>query len=124
MHKIMLVDDSKVMLEVTEEILSKGVNTELYIVKFDCAEEAKNQFASFQPNLVITDIEMPKVDGYELIQYFKKMSDVPIIAISGSTLEDNNTDTLLHVANLIGADFTLTKDDISHKLPDLVMSIL
>jgi len=120
----MLVDDSKVMLEVTEEILSKGVNVQLNIVKFDCAEEAKNQFASFQPHLVITDIEMPKVDGYELIRYFKKISDVPIIAISGSTIEENHTETLLHVANLIGADLTLTKNDISKKLPELVMSML
>jgi len=120
----MLVDDSKVMLEITKEILSKEVNAPLNIGQFYCADDAKIQFSSFQPDLVITDIEMPEIDGYEFIEYIKKISDVPIIAVSGSSLGNNKTDTLLHVANLIGADFTLMKTDIHNKLPVLVMSIL
>ena len=122
MLNIMVIDDSKVMNDITEEILSKEVKAQLNIGKFNSAEDAKYQFPSFQPDLVITDIEMPETDGYELIEFIKKISDVPIIAISGSTL--NDTGTILHVAKLIGANFTLAKNDIHKKLPDLVMSIL
>jgi len=118
----MVIDDSKVMNDITEEILSRDVKAQLNIGKFYSAEDAKYQFISFQPDLVITDIEMPEIDGYALIEYIKKISNVPIIAISGSTL--NDTDTILHVANLIGANFTLAKNDIRNKLPELVMSIL
>jgi len=122
MLNIMVIDDSKVMNDITEEILSKDVKAQLNIGKFCSAEDAKYQFIAFQPDLVITDIEMPEIDGYALIEHIKKISNVPIIAISGSTL--NDTDTILHVANLIGANFTLAKNDIRNKLPELVMSIL
>jgi len=118
----MVIDDSKVMNDITEEILSKEVNIQLNIGKFHSAEDAKYQFSSFQPDLVITDIEMPEIDGYALIEFIKNISDVPIIAISGSTL--NDTSTILHVADLIGANFTLAKNDIHNKLPNLVKNIL
>ncbi|ALO36167.1 hypothetical protein CMT41_16590 [Colwellia sp. MT41] len=123
MFNIMIIDDSKVALKITEEILSKEVNAQLNIRKFSCAVEAKNKLLLFQPDLVITDIEMPNTNGYEVIEFIKEISDVPIIAVSGSTLKKNDTATILHVANLIGADFTLTKNDIRSKLSDLVMSI-
>jgi len=124
MFNIMVIDDSKVILEITEEILLKKVNTQLNIRKFNCAIDAKNQFVSFQPDLVITDIEMPKANGYELIEFIKGEYDVPILAVSGSTLDESDTGTILHVASLIGADFTLKKTDLQNKLPDLVRSIL
>jgi len=120
----MVIDDSKVILEITEEILLKKVNTQLNIRKFNCAIDAKNQFVSFQPDLVITDIEMPNSNGYELIEFIKGECNVPILAVSGSTLDNSDTGTILHVANLIGADFTLKKNDLQRKLPDLVRSIL
>jgi len=119
MFNIMVIDDSKVILEITEKILSNEVNTPLNIRTFDCAVDAKNKFALFQPDLVITDIEMPNFNGYEFI---KEISEVPILAVSGSSL--NDTDTILHVADLIGADFTLAKNDIHNELSSLVMSIL
>jgi len=120
----MLIDDSSVMLDITEEILSKDVNIPLNIRKFDCAIDAKAQFSLFQPDLVITDIEMPNIDGYDIIEFIKEKSDIPILAVSGSTINKNNTDTILHVANLIGANFTLTKSDMHNKLPNIVKSIL
>jgi len=120
----MVIDDSKVILDITEEILLKKVNAQLNIRKFNCAVDAKNQFVSLQPDLVITDIEIPKTNGYELIEFIKGEYDVPILAVSGSTLDESDTGTILHVASLIGADFTLKKTDLQNKLPDLVMSIL
>ncbi|WP_057832841.1 response regulator [Colwellia sp. TT2012] len=87
MFNIMIIDDSKVALKITEEILSKEVNAPLNIRKFSCAVEAKNKLLLFQPDLVITDIEMPNTNGYEVIEFIKEISDVPIIAVSGSTLK-------------------------------------
>ncbi len=100
------------------------MNFPLNIRRFHIVEDAKNNIVSFQPDLIITDIEMPNINGYELIEFIRKISNIPIIAVSGSSFGDNNTETVLHVASLVGANFTLTKNNIQNKLPELVTSIL
>jgi CheY-like chemotaxis protein len=124
MFNIMVIDDSKLMLDIIEEILLKEVNTPLNIVTFLSAIDAKNQLAPFQPDLIITDIEMPEVNGYEFIEDIKQESNIIILAISGSTFKGNLTDTILYAANLIGADYTMMKSDIQNKLPSMVMHLL
>jgi DNA-binding response OmpR family regulator len=60
-------------------------------------------------DLVITDIIMPDMDGYELIRKLRKQSDSPkIIAISGGTFSQNSTE-LLKTALLMKADKILQK---------------
>lgn len=50
-------------------------------------EEALLLFDEHQPDLVLTDIRMPKMDGRELLQNIQQRSaEVPVIAITASTL--------------------------------------
>ena len=55
-------------------------------------------YAEFGPNLIITDIAMPDVDGIELIRTIRQTNlDIPIIAISSAW-------EYLEVADLFGAN--------------------
>ena len=66
---------------------------------------------------------MPEINGYDLIEYMKVHLDVPIIAISGSTFNDNDTSTILYCAEKVGADYCLLKDELASKLAQLVAMI-
>ncbi|BAU15178.1 PAS/PAC sensor hybrid histidine kinase [Leptolyngbya sp. NIES-3755] len=61
------------------------------------AQSAKSAFeklAQFQPDLVISDIAMPDLDGYQLIQQIRKQSDVPAIALTAYAGETNQRQIL------------------------------
>ena len=45
-------------------------------------QEALEQFNAFQPDLVILDVMLPKMDGYEVCREIRKTSDTPIIMLT------------------------------------------
>ena len=82
-------------------------------------EEAIRRYREALPDLVITDIKMPKKDGLEVIQDLK--ADFPnakIIAITGYEPET------LPLAEELGASYTLTKPCRMGELMDVVNKLL
>jgi CheY-like chemotaxis protein len=56
------------------------------------ASEALQSAIANRPNLIVSDIGMPDVDGYQLLEQLRMvpgLSDVPAIAISGYASEDD-----------------------------------
>ena len=67
MRKILIVDDMLVSLMITENMLSSYYNT-------FCAtsgEEAIKIYAKERPDMVLSDLRMPGMSGYELQLYRK-----------------------------------------------------
>ncbi|MBX2819809.1 MAG: response regulator, partial [Rhodothermaceae bacterium] len=65
-------------------------------------------------NLIITDIEMPQMDGYTLIKNIKEdeiLRDLPVIIFSSMITEDNR-----HKGKSVGANAQLTKPEIGKLL--------
>lgn len=80
---IMVVDDSRENLELLSEILkSKG-----YTVKSASSGELALKAAkSSPPDLILLDINMPEMNGYEVCKKIKAnndLKDIPVIFISG-----------------------------------------
>ncbi|WP_121967032.1 ATP-binding protein [Myroides sp. N17-2] len=80
---ILVIDDDKVQLQLMEEILSPLFNK--VTVTFDptTIESILNEE---HYDMILSDIQMPKMDGFELIHYLKTQSafkDTPVIALSG-----------------------------------------
>ena len=72
-------------------------------------------------NLVITDIEMPQMDGYTLIKNIKEdtvLNQLPVMIFSSMITEDNK-----HKGKSVGADAQLTKPEIG-RLLDTAKSLL
>ncbi|MCX8069317.1 MAG: sigma-54 dependent transcriptional regulator [Thermodesulfovibrionales bacterium] len=66
--KIMIVDDEKSFSSLLEMILSDEGYT---VVSFNDPEEALREYLKFNPNLILTDLKMPKIDGIELINQIR-----------------------------------------------------
>jgi len=86
--KILAIDDQKLVL-IPLEIRLKELGYE--IITETSALKGIELFNSFQPDLVIVDINMQETSGIDIIKYIRKKrhSDIPIMILSGNT--DANT---------------------------------
>ncbi len=88
-QKIMLVDDTPVNLQLLEDILLK----QRYEVRsFPRGRLALAAIRQEPPDLILLDVNMPEMNGYELCEQLKsepRLSDIPVIFISAmNAIED------------------------------------
>lgn len=80
--KILIVEDSRTQAEYLRHILE----TEGYrVLLADNGREALEQVATFLPTIILSDIVMPEMDGYEFchrIKQDKKTAEIPVILVS------------------------------------------
>lgn len=78
-HRILVVDDD----ESIAELISLYLNKECFETETaEDGETALKKFRDFAPNLVLLDIMLPGIDGYEVCREIRKTSKVPIIMLS------------------------------------------
>ncbi|MPN35808.1 Chemotaxis protein CheV [bioreactor metagenome] len=114
----MLVDDSPLIRRLLRETLTKAGFTNLK--SFDEGEQAldylnklvmeKGEDFIKEVQLVITDIEMPKMDGHTLTRKIKEdniLRELPVIIFSSLI-----TNELAHKGKSVGADAQLSKPEV------------
>ncbi|HEX2834775.1 MAG TPA: PAS domain S-box protein [Thermoanaerobaculia bacterium] len=78
--KILTVDDDEEARKIVRLVLQHGGAE---VIACSSATEALNNFERYHPDIVITDIAMPHVDGYELANRVRALDPrVPIVAVS------------------------------------------
>jgi CheY-like chemotaxis protein len=80
-YKLLLADDSITIQKVVELVLAEE---DFQIKSVNNGEDALNLLDSYKPDIVLADIEMPKVNGYNLCEKIKKnpaTSHVPVILL-------------------------------------------
>jgi len=99
--KILVVDDEKPIVDIEKFNLTKeGYEVS---VAYD-GEEALQQVKDVDPDLIILDLMLPKVDGLEVAREVRKTKDTPIIMV---TAKDSELDKVLGLE--LGADDYVTK---------------
>ena len=79
MAKILIVDDDKNICELLRLYIEKeGFETSIA----NDGRRALNQFASFSPDLVLLDIMLPELDGWQVCREIRKTSSCPIIMLT------------------------------------------
>ncbi|APZ49891.1 DNA-binding response regulator [Jeotgalibaca sp. PTS2502] len=101
MKKILVVDDEKPISDIINFNLAKE-GFEVHTA-FD-GEEAVEKFAEVNPDLILLDLMLPKMDGLEVCRQIRKTSEVPIIML---TAKDSEIDKVLGLE--LGADDYITK---------------
>jgi chemosensory pili system protein ChpA (sensor histidine kinase/response regulator) len=82
---VMVVDDSVTVRKVTSRLLSRN---NLNAITAKDGVDALGQLQDVIPDLMLLDIEMPRMDGYELtrhIRHDEKLKQIPIIMITSRT---------------------------------------
>jgi DNA-binding response OmpR family regulator len=77
--KILVIDDDENICELVELYLVKGG---FEVVAAGDGREGVEKFEKEKPDLVILDIMMPEMDGWEVCRAIKKKSSVPIMMLS------------------------------------------
>ena len=81
-ERILVVDDQKPIRDIIEKILS-GMGFEVTVARN--GREGLDMFLQGHFQLVLTDLEMPKMDGWTLASHIReKSSGTPIILLTGS----------------------------------------
>jgi phosphoserine phosphatase RsbU/P len=85
---ILLIDDDGFYRGVLRQILEDGGHQVIEAVN---GQEGLERYRSQQPDLVITDMRMPGVDGGEVIRKLRQMSEgVRIVAVSGAAVQERS----------------------------------
>ena len=78
-QKIMIVDDDENIAELISLYLIKECYETLIVTDGEAALKA---FAEFKPNLILLDLMLPGIDGYQVCREIRTRSQVPIIMLS------------------------------------------
>jgi CheY-like chemotaxis protein len=114
--KILIVEDEPMSVLVLEKIL-KPYQFQLIIAVNGL--DAVQKFKKMPVDLVIMDLYMPKMDGFEASKQIKAMSpDTPIIVISTTEIEEEK------LKQDIGIDYLLTKPLNIKKFQDFIHMLL
>src|SRR5438445_206690 len=98
---ILLVDDE----DAVQKLLAYPLEREGYrVVPARDGQEALDRFASENPDLVVLDITLPRLDGLEVCKQLRARSTVPIIML---TARDDELDKVVGLE--LGADDYITK---------------
>jgi DNA-binding NtrC family response regulator len=86
MSRILIIDDQAPIRRVLREILE---DEKYQVDDAGNGHEALQLMKEQEFDAVLCDIKMPEMDGLEVLEHIKEMSDVPVIMISGnSTIDD------------------------------------
>ncbi|MBI4670084.1 MAG: response regulator transcription factor [Chloroflexi bacterium] len=113
---ILLVDDE---IKITELARLYLENEGYRVSAVHDGERALHAFRTEAPNLIVLDLMLPLVDGYEVCRRIRATSDVPIIML---TARDETVDKIVGLE--LGADDYLTKPFNPRELVARVKAIL
>lgn len=88
-YRILVVDDEPTLVRLMEFILAKQGHTMLVATN---GEEGLTKARAEKPDLILLDIMMPRIDGYELARRIRadaEISATPIIMLSAKAQEDD-----------------------------------
>lgn len=89
MEKIVIIDDSKMNLQTLTDILSKDYN----VIPAKTGSSGIAKILNYKPSLILLDIIMPVLNGFEVLDTLKSMEetkDIPVIFITG--ISDSETE--------------------------------
>jgi chemosensory pili system protein ChpA (sensor histidine kinase/response regulator) len=116
---VMVVDDSITMRKVTTRVLERA---DLDVITAKDGLDALEKLQDNVPDLMLLDIEMPRMDGYELATYMRndsRMRHVPIIMITSRTGEKHRQRALeIGVERYLGKPYQ--EDDLLRHVQEIL----
>lgn len=120
--KILIAEDSPILRQLLEDTLTEAGYKQLTFMEdgekaWEYLEDLVDREDAFDIDVVITDIEMPQMDGHHLTKRIKehpKLKEIPVVIFSSLITND-----LYHKGEKVGADGQVSKPEVG----DLVQMI-
>jgi len=85
--KILLVDDEPAFVRLVEQVLTqKGYE----VLQAGNGQEALRLLFTHKPDLVLLDIVMPKMDGWQTLNRIRDVTDMPVIMLTGKQVTERD----------------------------------
>jgi DNA-binding response OmpR family regulator len=83
-QKVLIVDDDQTLIQFLEDYLSgEGFD----VVSADRGQKALRIFFDERPDIVVLDVMMPGMDGWEVCARIRELADTPVILLTAKTSE-------------------------------------
>lgn len=116
MKSIIIVEDERFMREELSDILQKAG---YHVIEITIFQNIIEQILSFSPDLVLLDLNLPEMSGFQICREIKQKSSIPVLIL---TSRDQMRDEL-HAFDL-GADEYLTKPCRKERLLARVSNVI
>ena len=114
--KILVVDDEKKITEIVKAYLERENFS--VIVAYD-GKAALDEVKKYSPDLIILDLMLPEISGWEVCRILRRESNIPIIML---TAREETTDKIVGLE--LGADDYVTKPFDPKELVSRVKAVL
>ncbi len=118
-EKILVVDDEPDIVDTIEfRLKSKGYKVISAYDGLEALEKARSE----KPDLIVLDVMLPKMDGFQvcrLLKFDENFKDIPIVMLTAKTQESDKA-----AGTETGADEYMTKPFESEKLIEVVDRLL
>lgn len=118
-RKILIVEDNQDSRELVVKILK---NNGYEMIEAADGEEALEKATNYKPHLILMDISIPKIDGYEVTKILKDQDEfkhIPIVALTAHAMKGDRENFIS-----FGFEGYISKPINIHDLPIQVRSYL
>jgi two-component system KDP operon response regulator KdpE len=115
-HKLLLIDDSQDMQKLVGLFLERDGYE---VIRASNGKEGLRLLAKHQPDLVLLDIMMPEVDGWEACRRIREVSNIPVIMLTAKSQESDIVPSELRAR--IQSLLRRTKEMSAHETSPLVL---
>ena len=118
--KILLAEDDVFMLEIMSEKLRKN-GFEVNIAKN--GEDCMRVLSSFRPDIVLLDILMPKIDGFEILRRMREsesLSNIPVVILSNLGQKEE----IQRALNLGAKDYIIKSNFTTNEIVEKINAVL
>ena len=114
--RVLIADDHRLFAEALEAVLSSEARIEV-VGRASDGGEAVELARRLQPDLVVLDISMPVLDGFEAAAALERLQPAPaILMLTGSNAPED-----IDRARRVGVNGYITKDAIAASLVDAIL---
>ena len=118
-HKVLVIDDEPEITDIVKAFLTNaGYEVRIENSPANAVEAARR----FKPSLILLDIMMPVMDGYEVCSVLKSdplLTDIPVLFLTGKDASDDDGKSFKS-----GGDLFIKKPFSSERLLQMVRMVL
>lgn len=118
--RILMIDDDPTILQMLKLSFAR---TDFEVITANEGETGLKLFSEQHPDLILVDIAMPGIDGYQVVEEIRNRDDegksVPIIILTA-----HEQPVMRNYANEVGANLYLTKPVVPSKLIEHIGKML